>query len=293
MNIFNPDTQGSDPQGRFIDRNVAAGIFGTVLNATVFNQIGDENDNLIKAAGLTPSDKEVNQWLKAIQKLYGDADTVLKEELVRKIEALTASDIAFDDSISISASDAQNAIVALHTLIKALKADEVSFDDSISLGASNVQELGVKLNEKLNTEIDNLQTQIDTLTNATIIADGEEHPTGKYYKNAEGGRKPIYYRYFDKIFERRAVLGTIDEWKADKIFPPVFGARWKSNQLWLGMGSYVAAGSYENVIEAYYLGDNTGTIKILVSFSSSSSYGFDAIRDVYIEYTKTTDSWEY
>lgn len=218
MNIFNPDNQGSDPQGRYIDRNVAAGIFGTVLNATVFNQIGDENDNLIKAAGLIPSDKEVNQWLKAIQKLYGDADTALKEELVRKIEALTASDIAFDDSISISASDVQNALVALHTLIKALKADEVSFDDSISLGASNVQELGVKLNEKLDTEINDLQTQIDTLTNATIIADGKEHFSGRYYQNADGAKKPIYYRAFEKQFQKNEILNTdSNEWKIDML----------------------------------------------------------------------------
>ena len=113
MNIFDPTTQGSDPQGRYIDRNVDAGIFGTVINATVFNQIGDENDNLIKAAGLTPSNKEVNQWLKAIQKLYGDADTALKEELISKIEALKASDIDFEDTINLGASNIQEAILKI------------------------------------------------------------------------------------------------------------------------------------------------------------------------------------
>lgn len=280
MNIFNPDTQGSDPQGRYIDRNVAAGIFGTVLNATVFNQIGDENDNLIKAAGLTPSDKEVNQWLKAIQKLYGDADTALKEELVRKIEALTASDIAFDDSISISASDVQNAIVALHTLIKALKADEVSFDDSISLGASNVQELGVKLNEKLNTEIDNLQTQIDTLTNATIIADGEEHFSGRYYENSEEGKKPIYYRKIETQFTtNQEIISTIENWKIDKL---IFS--------YCNTGKNIGGTQFIEM-QANSIGNTYGMTRIMNNGNINVWLSDrDYINNFYIEYTKTTDS---
>ncbi|WP_028328923.1 hypothetical protein [Brachyspira alvinipulli] len=289
MNIFNPDTQGSDPQGRFIDRNVAAGIFGTVLNATVFNQIGDENDNLIKAAGLTPSDKEVNQWLKAIQKLYGDADTVLKEELVRKIEALTASDIAFDDSIGISASDVQNAIVALHTLIKELKADEVSFDDSISLGVSNVQELGVKLNEKLNTEINNLQTQIDTLT----IADGEEHYAGWYYIDSSGGRKKVYYiainlnktygngyhvlksnmTYVDKVITLNKIAGSTSGYLGGKI---------TSHQQVVDITNYG--------IEVYTLAFDNTKKELSIYISSSHGHGQWINPYIYFEYTKTTDS---
>ena len=117
-NFFIPENKGTDSTGRFLDRNTNAGIFGAVIYAMILNQLGDESEALIKAAGFTPSSEDTTQWLQAIRKLYGDADTALKEELISKIEALTASNIAFDDSISISASDVQEAITALHTLIK-------------------------------------------------------------------------------------------------------------------------------------------------------------------------------
>ena len=292
MNIFDPTTQGSDPQGRYIDRNVAAGIFGTVINATVFNQIGDESNNLIKAAGLTPSDKEVDQWLKAIQKLYGDADTALKgelnsvidstkQQLEQKINDLTASDIAFDDSISISASDVQNAITALHTLIKALKAEDISFDDSIGLGASNVQELGVKLNEKVDTEINDLQTQIDTLTNATIIADGEEHFSGKYYENADGGRKPIYYRKWYKSFSTYLEkIGTVDEWKLDRVTNS-----WNTSNGSNGINiALIPIMQWNTYLSHIRIQDRNNIVVFTKEFY---------VEDLYIEYTKTSDSWEY
>lgn len=144
-NFFIPENKGTDPTGRFLDRNTNAGIFGAVIYAMILNQLGDESEALVKAAGLTPSSKDTTQWLQAIRKLYGDADTSLKEELISKIEALTASDIAFDDSIGISASDVQEAITALHTLIKELKAKDISFEDTISLGASNIHEAILKI----------------------------------------------------------------------------------------------------------------------------------------------------
>lgn len=144
-NFFIPENKGTDPTGRFLDRNTNAGIYGAVIYAMILNQLGDESEALVKAAGLTPSSEDTTQWLQAIRKLYGDADTALKEELISKIEALTASDIAFDDSIGISASDVQEAITALHTLIKELKAKDISFEDTISLGASNIHEAILKI----------------------------------------------------------------------------------------------------------------------------------------------------
>lgn len=144
-NFFIPENKGTDPTGRFLDRNTNAGIFGAVIYAMILNQLGDESEALVKAAGLTPSSEDTTQWLQAIRKLYGDADNALKEELISKIEALTASDIAFDDSISISASDVQEAIRALHTLIKGLKAKDIVFEDAVSLGASNVQDAILKI----------------------------------------------------------------------------------------------------------------------------------------------------
>ncbi len=148
--LFNPDNPGTDPTGRFLDKNVQAGIGGTVILAETLNQLGDENEALIKAASLTPSNKDNTQWLQAVRKLYGDADTALKEELISKIEALKASDIAFDDSISISASDVQEAITALYTLIKELKAKDVAIDNIEGITASNVQQLGEALAKRYN-----------------------------------------------------------------------------------------------------------------------------------------------
>lgn len=144
-NFFIPENKGTDSTGRFLDRNTNAGIYGAVIYAMILNQLGDESEALVKAAGLTPSSEDTTQWLQAIRKLYGDADTSLKQELTSKIEALTASDIAFDDSIGISASDVQEAITALHTLIKELKAKDISFEDTISLGASNIHEAILKI----------------------------------------------------------------------------------------------------------------------------------------------------
>ena len=139
-NFFIPENKGTDPAGRFLDRNTNAGIFGAVIYAMILNQLGDESEALIKAAGLTPSSKDTTQWLQAIRKLYGDADTALKEKLINKIEALTASDITFEDSISISASDVQEAITALHTLIKGLKAKDITIDNIEGITAYNLQE---------------------------------------------------------------------------------------------------------------------------------------------------------
>ena len=96
-NFFIPENKGTDSTGRFLDRNTNAGIYGAVIYAMILNQLGDESEALIKAAGLTPSSKDTTQWLQAIRKLYGDADTALKEELISKIEALKASDIAIDN----------------------------------------------------------------------------------------------------------------------------------------------------------------------------------------------------
>lgn len=293
-NFFIPENKGTDPTGRFLDRNTNAGIFGAVIYAMILNQLGDESEALVKAAGFTPSSEDTTQWLQAIRKLYGDADTALKEELISKIEALTASDIAFDDSISISASNVQEAITALDTLIKTLQAENIAFDDSISLGASNLQELGSKLNEKFEGEIKKLQSQIDTLTNSTIIADGEEHLTGQYYENADGGRKPIYYRYLDL---RSYSAYTQDfntssnEWNIDLICNDNMGYDIRGN------GSYFyqfnSRGDFvNNVIRDVhiYFDSKTKRFGLYIEQYSGTTHRAGLFK---IKYTKTTDSYEY
>uniref|UniRef100_UPI003F4C72E9 hypothetical protein n=1 Tax=Brachyspira catarrhinii TaxID=2528966 RepID=UPI003F4C72E9 len=192
-NFFIPENKGTDPTGRFLDRNTNAGIFGAVIYAMILNQLGDESEALVKAAGLTPSSEDTTQWLQAIRKLYGDADTALKEELISKIEALTASDIAFDDSISISAFDVQEAINALHTLIKELKAKDITIDNIDGITASNVQELGEALNEKIDKEVEII---VDEKIPDIYDYSGSETLTNGIAKFADGSTKPIYRKIF-------------------------------------------------------------------------------------------------
>ena len=85
MNIFDSSRRGSNPDGTFNDRDQNAGITGTLITADIFNQIGYENEALVKAAGLTPSSEDNTQWLQAVRKLYCDADTVLKSDITEII----------------------------------------------------------------------------------------------------------------------------------------------------------------------------------------------------------------
>ena len=76
--------------------------------------------------------------------------------------------------------------------------------DPIYSLVTNVQQLGEALNSKF--------------SNLDIIADGKEHFTGRYYQNADGAKKPIYYRAFEKQFQKNEILNTdSNEWKIDML----------------------------------------------------------------------------
>ncbi|WP_051436788.1 hypothetical protein [Brachyspira alvinipulli] len=85
-----------------------------------------------------------------------------------------------------------------------LTPDKNSTVDLTTAAVTNVQQLGEALTERLD--------KLD------IIADGEEHPTGTYYYNADSGKKPIYYRAFEKQFQKNEILNTdSNEWEIDML----------------------------------------------------------------------------
>ena len=173
--------------------------------------------------------------------------------------------IAYQDGSTISNDD----IFTLN-----LTPDKNAAVDPTTADVTNVQQLGEALTERLD--------KLD------IIADGEEHPTGTYYQNADGGRKPLYYRYWESKTVNKEILGNADNWKVDRF---IFG------------GNFWNPSSYNNV---FFLPirdfDNNGT------FLRSACFYFDNptkniivekgrnednLQSLYLYYTKTTDSYEY
>lgn len=57
--------------GRFVDEDQASGLPGSLIPSTWGNSVTDELLNVIRGAGLVPSEDAVNQLLLAIQKLSG------------------------------------------------------------------------------------------------------------------------------------------------------------------------------------------------------------------------------
>ena len=156
-----------------------------------------------------------------------------------------------------------------------LTPDKNSTVDPIYADVTNVQQLGEALNKKIE--------------NFNIIADGEEHFSGRYYENSEGGKKPIYYRYFSDEYPHQYVFGTWDEWKIDIMFPASWLGRWASNQTWMMSGSYVDTSRFY-ATEIY---SKSRENQIRISLGLDASYGFDRIKNIKYEYTKTTDPLEY
>lgn len=90
MKLFNSSRLNANPDGTFKDNDTANGIIGTLINASIFNQLGYETDNLIKAGGLTPDENTLTQILDAIKKLYGDADKVLDGKITNNKNSIDA-----------------------------------------------------------------------------------------------------------------------------------------------------------------------------------------------------------
>lgn len=131
-----------------------------------------------------------------------------------------------------------------------------------------------------------------------IIADEEEHPTGTYYYNADGAKKPIYYRMFQKEYMiSHEVIGNISEWAVDKILKNTFLKRWGGNSgigTWQGNDSVSVGGTdfggFQTASTNY---NSNGDITINLGMSNRYGYGWNGIKHLYFEYTKTTDSLEY
>lgn len=142
---------------------------------------------------------------------------------------------------------------------------------------SNVQQLGEALNEKA----DNISDRLN------IIADEQEHFTGRYFVNSDGGRKPIYYRKWKKDFRNRDFV--MDGSQVDDIIS-AYSIQYGANNI---ANDYQFSGFGANFNQTnlnYYC-----TLKRYPASTDISVLvvNFLAIRDPYIEYTKNTDSWEY
>lgn len=139
---------------------------------------------------------------------------------------------------------------------------------------SNVQRLGEALKYKIE--------------NFNIIADGEEHFSGKYYQNADGGRKPIYYRAWNKIFNtKNQVIGKRSEWKVDQFIDSGAGA---VGQMCLGYmwNTYDNRASGFQGIRSYKPNQPYDDVEILIVRPQEGG-----VINPILYYIKTTDSWEY
>lgn len=120
-----------------------------------------------------------------------------------------------------------------------------------------------------------------------IIADEQEHFTGRYFVNSDGGRKPIYYRKWKKDFRNRDFV--MDGSQVDDIIS-AYSIQYGANNI---ANDYQFSGFGANFNQTnlnYYC-----TLKRYPASTDISVLvvNFLAIRDPYIEYTKNTDSWEY
>ncbi|MDA0008597.1 hypothetical protein [Brachyspira hyodysenteriae] len=158
--------------------------------------------------------------------------------------------------------------------------DENFKAEPIYSAVNNVQHLGEALAKRLD--------KLD------LIADGEEHPTGTYYYNADGGRKPIYYRYLDL---RSYSAYTQDfntssnEWNIDLICNDNMGYDIRGN------GSYFyqfnSRGDFVNNVirDAHiYFDSKTKRFGLYIEQYSGTTHRAGLFK---IKYTKITDSYEY
>lgn len=158
--------------------------------------------------------------------------------------------------------------------------DENFKAEPIYSAVNNVQHLGEALAKRLD--------KLD------LIADGEEHPTGTYYYNADGGRKPIYYRYLDL---RSYSAYTQDfntssnEWNIDLICNDNMGYDIRGN------GSYFyqfnSRGDFVNNVirDAHiYFDSKTKRFGLYIEQYSGTTHRAGLFK---IKYTRTIDSLEY
>ena len=144
--------------------------------------------------------------------------------------------------------------------------------DPIYSSVENVQQLGESLSEKIDSNFNNLN----------IIADGEEHFSGKYYENADGGKKPIYYRAFAKMkFNHGYQFNIGNVWQVDEHITYLANA----NIHFDGNGSVY--------VSNYLINSTTKVITVEATYNGRVDQNLPFDDNPKFEYTKTTDSWEY
>lgn len=88
MQFFDKNKLNTGLKGEFIDEDEKKGINGTVVDAKLLNSLGNEIENIIKAGGMTPSENENDQLLRAIKNLGGSG------------VSSSAENVSYDNSIS-------------------------------------------------------------------------------------------------------------------------------------------------------------------------------------------------
>lgn len=136
--------------------------------------------------------------------------------------------------------------------------------------------------------VTNVQQLGEALKNFNIIADGEEHYAGFDYINYEGGRKPAYYRAWNKVFNtNNEIIGKKSEWKVDRFIDSGAGA---VGQMYIGY----MWNTYDNNPAGFQgVAGNTQNLtydNIIISTLRPQEGG---VVNPILYYTKTTDSWEY
>ena len=166
--------------------------------------------------------------------------------------------IAYQDGSTISNDD----VFTLN-----LTPDKNTAVDPIYSPVENVQQLGEALSESVR-----------------IIADGEEHFSGKYYENADGGRKPLYYKFFKGVVKKGTVL--LNSGYYDNIFLKNFDYRVSDTRIWL----------FGTIFEIDKGGGDVPLCGVDINFNKdviASRQIYSELSNIHIEYTKTSDSWEY
>ena len=88
MQFFDKNKLNTGLEGEFIDEDEEKGVNGTVVDAKLLNSLGNEIENIIKAGGMTPSENENDQLLRAIKNLGGSG------------VSSSAENVSYDNSIS-------------------------------------------------------------------------------------------------------------------------------------------------------------------------------------------------
>lgn len=116
-----PVPTGTRPKNMYKDENLAAGIEGSCVPAEPFDSLQTEIENVIKAAGLTPSSDDYTQLKQAITKLMPDLSALaLKARKLNTTAPLTGGgDLTADRTIGISAAtETATGAVALASLLE-------------------------------------------------------------------------------------------------------------------------------------------------------------------------------